>query len=284
MMAGRGVARRCAAGCRRRVCLAGLRRPRLLLAIGQRPPEPDAGGPAGDRMARRPGDVRRAQGASSSSTQRIRGFAVAELGLPDNASYKALRRPAPQRRGLERGGRAAATRSRSRPGASRSRAASATAATTTRPMRKAEARRAAGAGPGSGRLPGAGLLHAGLDELGRRRSAAHHLHRLPRRRTGAHVFHELAHQVLYVPGDTMFNESFATAVERIGGARWLAGPTSEAARLDYARRRARRAQFRALTSRSATARRALRGATRPRPPSARARPRCWRDCAPSTRR
>ncbi len=35
------------------------------------------------------------------------------------------------------------------------------------------------------------------------------------------VFHELAHQVVYVAGDTVFNESFATAVERIGGDRWL---------------------------------------------------------------
>ena len=31
------------------------------------------------------------------------------------------------------------------------------------------------------------------------------------------IFHELAHQVLYVPDDTVFNESFATAVERLGG-------------------------------------------------------------------
>jgi predicted aminopeptidase len=31
------------------------------------------------------------------------------------------------------------------------------------------------------------------------------------------VFHELAHQVLYVPDDTTFNESFATAVEQLGG-------------------------------------------------------------------
>ncbi|MET0334397.1 MAG: aminopeptidase, partial [Rhizobacter sp.] len=35
------------------------------------------------------------------------------------------------------------------------------------------------------------------------------------------IFHELAHQVAYANGDTMFNESFATAVERIGGSRWL---------------------------------------------------------------
>ncbi|MDM0108296.1 aminopeptidase [Variovorax sp. J22R24] len=62
------------------------------------------------------------------------------------------------------------------------------------------------------------------------------------------VFHELAHQMLYVPGDTMFNESFATAVERIGGARWLKTHASEAARLEYAQFDARRQQFRALTA------------------------------------
>ena len=35
------------------------------------------------------------------------------------------------------------------------------------------------------------------------------------------LFHELAHQVLYVKGDSGFNESFATAVEEIGVRRWL---------------------------------------------------------------
>lgn len=35
------------------------------------------------------------------------------------------------------------------------------------------------------------------------------------------LFHELAHQVLYVKGDTSFNESFATAVEELGIERWL---------------------------------------------------------------
>lgn len=62
------------------------------------------------------------------------------------------------------------------------------------------------------------------------------------------VFHELAHQVLYVPGDTTFNESFATAVERIGGARWLQTQAGEAARLDYAQFDERRQAFRALTA------------------------------------
>lgn len=35
------------------------------------------------------------------------------------------------------------------------------------------------------------------------------------------IFHELSHQQLYIKGDTVFNESFATAVERAGVERWL---------------------------------------------------------------
>ena len=35
------------------------------------------------------------------------------------------------------------------------------------------------------------------------------------------IFHELAHQRVYIPGDTIFNESFATAVELEGLKRWL---------------------------------------------------------------
>ena len=61
------------------------------------------------------------------------------------------------------------------------------------------------------------------------------------------VFHELAHQVVYAKDDTMFNESFATAVERLGVQRWLQTQAGEAAREDYARYDARRNQFRALT-------------------------------------
>lgn len=61
------------------------------------------------------------------------------------------------------------------------------------------------------------------------------------------VFHELAHQVAYASDDTMFNESYATAVERIGGARWLAREASPAAREEYERYDARRRDFRALT-------------------------------------
>jgi predicted aminopeptidase len=40
------------------------------------------------------------------------------------------------------------------------------------------------------------------------------------------IFHELAHQILYVEDDTVFNESFATAVENEGLRRWLASKAS----------------------------------------------------------
>jgi predicted aminopeptidase len=61
------------------------------------------------------------------------------------------------------------------------------------------------------------------------------------------IFHELAHQVLYVQDDTMFNESFATAVERIGGAQWLVQHASPAAQKEYVQYDQRRKAFRALT-------------------------------------
>jgi predicted aminopeptidase len=63
------------------------------------------------------------------------------------------------------------------------------------------------------------------------------------------IFHELAHQVAFAPGDTLFNESFASTVEKIGAERWLGKPENAAARAAYARAEARRADFRALTSR-----------------------------------
>lgn len=41
------------------------------------------------------------------------------------------------------------------------------------------------------------------------------------------VFHELAHQVAYVKDDSEFNESFATAVEEAGVARWIAAQAGQ---------------------------------------------------------
>jgi predicted aminopeptidase len=56
------------------------------------------------------------------------------------------------------------------------------------------------------------------------------------------IFHELAHQVVYAQDDTSFNESFATAVERLGSRRWLDSQASG----EYAVFDGRRQQFRAL--------------------------------------
>ena len=64
------------------------------------------------------------------------------------------------------------------------------------------------------------------------------------------VFHELAHQVVYVADDTAFNESFATAVERLGAQAWLDSRASPAARAEYEAFDQQRQQFRALTTRT----------------------------------
>jgi predicted aminopeptidase len=61
------------------------------------------------------------------------------------------------------------------------------------------------------------------------------------------IFHELAHQVAYASDDTTFNESFAVAVERIGAARWLADPARAAAAEELRLADQRRIDFRTLT-------------------------------------
>ncbi len=60
------------------------------------------------------------------------------------------------------------------------------------------------------------------------------------------VFHELAHQVAYAPGDSQFNESFATAVEEVGVERWLAARGDDAMRERYRAWRQRKQDFLAL--------------------------------------
>jgi predicted aminopeptidase len=50
------------------------------------------------------------------------------------------------------------------------------------------------------------------------------------------IFHELAHERLYVPGDSEFNEAFASVVEEVGLRRWLhaLGREAELARFEAA--------------------------------------------------
>ena len=57
------------------------------------------------------------------------------------------------------------------------------------------------------------------------------------------IFHELAHQVVYIRDDTVFNESFATAVEREGVRRWLQMQGSPQLRAEWDGIEQRRAQF-----------------------------------------
>jgi len=61
------------------------------------------------------------------------------------------------------------------------------------------------------------------------------------------LFHEMAHQRAYAPDDTGFNESYATAVERLGVAAWqrAQGRSTEATPDDVAREQ-RRERWRAL--------------------------------------
>ncbi len=60
------------------------------------------------------------------------------------------------------------------------------------------------------------------------------------------LFHELAHERLFVAGDSAFNESYAVAVEREGVRRWLAQTAGVGMQQAYDQERARREQFLAL--------------------------------------
>ncbi len=65
------------------------------------------------------------------------------------------------------------------------------------------------------------------------------------------IFHELAHQVVYVKGDSTFNESFAVAVEEEGVRRWFSieGANGTAAAKAYRDLLARKRSFVALLER-----------------------------------
>lgn len=60
------------------------------------------------------------------------------------------------------------------------------------------------------------------------------------------IFHELAHQVAYVKNDTVFNESFAVAVEQEGVQRWLGRNGTREERAAHETLQLRRREFVAL--------------------------------------
>jgi predicted aminopeptidase len=57
------------------------------------------------------------------------------------------------------------------------------------------------------------------------------------------MFHELAHQLVYVQGDSTFNESFAVTVERQGVERWLAAHGTQAQRSEFEQEQVRNQGF-----------------------------------------
>lgn len=67
------------------------------------------------------------------------------------------------------------------------------------------------------------------------------------------VFHELAHQVVYVAGDSRFNESFAVAVEEVGVKRWMEKHGDEKMRAAYAAYEGRKKDFLGLLLKSRNA-------------------------------
>ncbi len=78
------------------------------------------------------------------------------------------------------------------------------------------------------------------------------------------IFHELAHQKLYIPGDTAFDESFAVAVSRAGVRRWLLANGGGERLRRYLELRHRRAQVMALLLRYRARLEALYSSAEPR--------------------
>ena len=73
------------------------------------------------------------------------------------------------------------------------------------------------------------------------------------------IFHELAHQLLYVKGDSTFNESFAVAVERAGVQRWLAATGRNAGLKGFLEAQERSGKFLALLEQTRARLKALYG-------------------------
>ena len=79
------------------------------------------------------------------------------------------------------------------------------------------------------------------------------------------IFHELAHERLYVSGDSGFNEAFASVVEHAGVRRWLAAQGRQKDLEAYETSRRRQAEFVQLLGRSRAALSRLYESTLPAP-------------------
>ncbi len=75
------------------------------------------------------------------------------------------------------------------------------------------------------------------------------LYRSEARRVGI-IFHELAHQQLFIKGDTTFNESFATVVEQEGVRRWFLAEGKPARYQAYREERKRDVRFKQMLLRT----------------------------------
>jgi len=64
------------------------------------------------------------------------------------------------------------------------------------------------------------------------------------------IFHELSHQIVYVDGDTTFNESFAVAVENEGVRRWVRAHGTDEMRRAFEQAQSRKWDFIALIERT----------------------------------
>jgi predicted aminopeptidase len=64
------------------------------------------------------------------------------------------------------------------------------------------------------------------------------------------IFHELAHQLLYVKDDSVFNESFAVTVEEAGVKRWLAAQNNPDLDRQFARNERLRTAFRDVVAKT----------------------------------
>ncbi|MEO7390762.1 MAG: aminopeptidase [Ramlibacter sp.] len=178
-------------------------------------------------------------------SQRIRSYAVTELKLPDNPSYR--RYADLQRSAVVWNVVAAPPYSVTL----RSWCFAVTGCVTYRgyfdeALARAEAARLAGEGLESNVYPVPAYSTLGWMNWAGGDPLLNTFIHYPEGELARLIFHELAHQVLYARDDTMFNESFATSVERLGSTRWLATQSTDAARKDYAEFNGRRSQFRTL--------------------------------------